>query len=303
MDLRTESPLVSFCLTSRNVERDIGRMLQSILDLQWQNKEVLIVDESEDATAQIAARFAERCDYIRLFRLEGKRGLGFARQFALERARGPLVAFMDADAWISTPLWVERMRAHLGPPGVGGVFSGRLTYNRGSALARYWSATFRRRAGRRYARVGTGNVLVRRDAIEASRVRFDPRLKINEDFDFFLQMNAAGFQFAYEPDAAIEQIQPDTLAGIMSKRIGYAKWNVLRLRFNSGASPFFARACLRCLLFPAATLVALFDSLRWCAETGDLAALWHVLVETLMSFLYPLVAARYAFGPVPPEAR
>ena len=301
--MKDETPLVSFCLTSRNAERDIGRMLQSIMDLRWQNKEVVIVDESEDSTPEIAALFAARCGYIRLFRLEGKRGLGFARQFALERARGPLVAFMDADAWISTPLWVERMRAHLGPPGVGGVFSGRLAHNRASALARYWSATFRKRAKRLYARIGTGNVLLRRDAIEASRARFDPRLKINEDFDFFIQINAAGFRFVYEPDAAIEQIQPDTLAEILSKRIGYAKWNLIRLRFNGGAASFFARACLRCLLFPAAAALALLQALCWCTETGDPAALWHVPVETLMSFLYPFLAARYAFGPVPPEAR
>jgi|GEM_PF-5104080 len=298
-----ETPLVSFCLTSRNVEKDIGRMLQSILDLRWQNKEVVIADESEDETPAIAARFAARCGYIRLFRLEGKRGLGFARQFAFERARGPLVAFMDADAWISTPLWVERMREHLGPPGVGGVFSGRLAHNRASTLARYWSATFLKRPGRLYARIGAGNVLLRRDAIEASRASFDPRLKINEDFDFFLQMYAAGFRFAYEPNAAIAQIQPDTLGEILSKRIGYAKWNVIRLRFNGGAATFFARACLRCLLFPAAAALALLQALRWWAETGDAAALWHVPVETLMSFIYPFLAARYAFGPIPPEAR
>jgi hypothetical protein len=183
------------------------------------------------------------------------------------------------------------------------VFSGRLAHNRGSAPARYWSATFRKKAGKSYARAGTGNILVRRDAIEASRARFDPRLRINEDFDFFSRMNAAGFSFVYEPDAAIEQIQPDTMAEIVSKRIGYAKWNVLRLRFNGGAAGFFARACLRCLLFPAATALALLQALRWCAETGDPAPLWHVPVETLMSFRYPLLAARYAFGPVPPEAR
>ena len=103
--------------------------------------------------------------------------------------------------------------------------------------------------------------------------------------------------------AAIEQIQPDTLAEILSKRIGYAKWNLIRLRFNGGAASFFARACLRCLLFPAAAALALLQALCWCTETGDPAALWHVPVETLMSFLYPFLAARYAFGPVPPEAR
>ncbi len=303
MEMKQESPLVSFCLTSKNVARDIGHMLQSIIDLHWPNKEIVVIDESDDETPEIVARFAARCGYIRLFQFEGGRGLGFARQFALERARGSLVAFMDADAWISTPYWVERMLTRLDATGAGGAFSGRLAQNRNSALARYWSTTFRRQAGRLYSRPGAGNILVRRDIIETSGAQFDPRLKINEDFGFFLQISAAGFRFAYEPDAAIEQIQPDTLAEILSKRIGYAKWNAIRLRLEGSASAFFARACLRCLFFPAATVHALIQALHWRAETGDSAVFWHVPVETIMSFIYPFLAARYAFGPLPPEVR
>ncbi len=88
-----ESPKVSVIVPAYNAAATLGACLDSLAHLNYPDYETIVADDgSTDATAQIAER-----NGARTLRLE-HRGLGAARNAALEAASGRYAAFIDADA-------------------------------------------------------------------------------------------------------------------------------------------------------------------------------------------------------------
>ena len=80
-----------------NVEPFLGECLRSIAGQSFADLEVVMVDDgSTDASAEIAARFADRDPRFRLLS-QANAGLGAARNTGLDAAGGELVAFVDSD--------------------------------------------------------------------------------------------------------------------------------------------------------------------------------------------------------------
>lgn len=93
---------VSVCLPARNEERTIGPILECLAELRELGlvQQVAVVDESTDATAQIARRhgaevYAQRDLMPELGEVLGK---GDALWRALPVLRGELICFLDADS-------------------------------------------------------------------------------------------------------------------------------------------------------------------------------------------------------------
>ncbi len=90
-------PRVSVLLVVRDGEATIAEAVESILAQSHRDLELVLVDDgSRDATAERAERAARGDPRLRLFR-EPARGLATQLNGAAERARGPLLARMDAD--------------------------------------------------------------------------------------------------------------------------------------------------------------------------------------------------------------
>ncbi len=108
---------ISFIIPARNEEAYIGQTIESILkqpaDLV---KEIIVVDNnSADKTAKIAAGYPK----VKIIS-EPQPGTNRARQKGFEAASGEIVAFIDADNWVS-PNWSETAIKYLGRPRVVGV--------------------------------------------------------------------------------------------------------------------------------------------------------------------------------------
>ena len=94
------TPLVTIAIPCFNAERWIGAAVQSALDLDWPDKEVIVVDDdSSDDSWKILERFGPA---IRTFR-GTHRGGNAARNMALAEARGEWVQFLDADDYLEPP--------------------------------------------------------------------------------------------------------------------------------------------------------------------------------------------------------
>ena len=92
-------PKVSVIIPAYNVDRFIGRAIESIQNQTLRNFELIIVDDgSTDRTGQIADRLAERDIRIDVIHTENQ-GAAAARNDALDRARGEFVHFIDGDDW------------------------------------------------------------------------------------------------------------------------------------------------------------------------------------------------------------
>ena len=91
--------MVSVIVPAYNVAGYIRRAVESIQKQSLKDLEILIVDDgSRDGTGSICDRMAERDVRIDVFHLENG-GAPAARNYALDRARGKYVYFLDGDDW------------------------------------------------------------------------------------------------------------------------------------------------------------------------------------------------------------
>lgn len=93
------NPKVSVIMPVYNVDRYVGRAIESLQNQTMRDFELLIVDDgSTDRSGDIADRFAERDIRIDVFHTPNS-GAPAARNYALDRAQGTYVQFFDADDW------------------------------------------------------------------------------------------------------------------------------------------------------------------------------------------------------------
>ena len=91
---------LSILIPAYNSERWLPRCLTSILSQIKDGVEVIIVDDgSMDKTLQCAREFAEKWSCIEVFTKKNE-GVGAARNFLLDKARGEFIWFVDSDDYI-----------------------------------------------------------------------------------------------------------------------------------------------------------------------------------------------------------
>lgn len=110
-----QHPTVSVIMPAYNVDRYVRRAVESLQGQTLEDFELLVVDDgSRDRTGDILDRMAERDIRITVFHNENG-GAPAARNFALDRAKGEFIYFMDADDWLEPPMledMVSLARAH-----------------------------------------------------------------------------------------------------------------------------------------------------------------------------------------------
>lgn len=105
-----KTPKVTLIIPAYNVDRYIGRCIESLQRQTFQDFELLIVDDgSTDRTGDVADKCAERDIRIEVIHTENQ-GAPAARNTALDRARGEYVHFIDADDWVE-PAMLENLVA------------------------------------------------------------------------------------------------------------------------------------------------------------------------------------------------
>lgn len=93
--------MISAIILTKNEEKNIKDCLES---LSWCDEKIVIDDESEDNTRDIAQKTGAKVFTHRLSNFSDQ------RNFGLEKAKGDWVFFVDADERISQNLWYEIMQ-------------------------------------------------------------------------------------------------------------------------------------------------------------------------------------------------
>src|SRR3954471_9208696 len=119
----------SVLIPARNEEANIGAALQSVLQSDGVEIEVIVLDDhSTDRTAEIVREIAQTDPRVRLETAPALPAGWFGKNFACHRlaglARHPLLLFLDADVRVSRPDSLARLAAFVeqsGTPLVSGV--------------------------------------------------------------------------------------------------------------------------------------------------------------------------------------
>lgn len=190
------NPTVSIIVPVYNAEKTIGRCIESILNQEYTDFELLLMnDGSKDSSGDICDRYAAKDSRIRVIHKENT-GVSDTRNQALDLARGTYLQFLDADDWITpnaTRLFVETAE----------------TYHCDLVISDFY-----RVVGERVSRKGDiddcvltkeefaahmiedpadfyygvlWNKLFRRDIIEKHHLRMNPEISWCEDFMFNLE--------------------------------------------------------------------------------------------------------------------
>jgi len=112
--------MISVIIPSYNSERTIKHCVDSLLGQSHRGPyEIILVDSSVDRTPQIVTASYPN---IKLIHLKKKTDPGTARNIGIQRAKGDLIAFIDADC-VAAPDWLAKIEAaHRSPYSVvGGV--------------------------------------------------------------------------------------------------------------------------------------------------------------------------------------
>lgn len=208
--------VIVVCWNSAEV---IGRCLRALLEQEYPNYEIVVVDDgSEDQTRAVAERelAGGRGTVIAS---PVNRGCPHARNLGLEHAKGAIVAFIDADGF-ATPSWLREVVAAFGTDRrIGGVAStvffaddplaingaGGTVNRQGWAADLAMNESYERAelAGEALYPMGCG-MAVRREAIDRVGGFDDRMLNYYDDVDYGVRLWRAGYRVVVAGDAWID---------------------------------------------------------------------------------------------------
>ena len=97
-----EKPLISVIVPAYNVEKFIGKCIDSILRQSFKDFEVLLIDDgAKDSTPEICDACAKKDSRIKVYHKENG-GLSDARNYGLDRMQGKYVTFIDSDDYVDS---------------------------------------------------------------------------------------------------------------------------------------------------------------------------------------------------------
>ena len=106
-----QTDLITVIVACYNIETYIRRCVDSITAQTYKNLEILITDDgSTDSSGAICDELASKDPRIKVFHTDNH-GLGLARDYAMDRASGTYITFVDGDDYIESRMYEEMMAA------------------------------------------------------------------------------------------------------------------------------------------------------------------------------------------------
>lgn len=201
-----ESPHVSVIIAAHNAQRTLARAIRSAL-VEPETVEVIVVDDaSDDDTRLVTMREAERDARVRLIPLDINGGPGAARNHALDAAIAPFIAILDSDD-VFLPGRLGRLMTakHAEIVADNIAFANESDLDR--MIAQDWSAIGAefnelsatefvlgnlKRPGVARGELGFLKPILSRRFLERHKLRYDPALRLGEDYDLYTRMFLSG---------------------------------------------------------------------------------------------------------------
>lgn len=285
-------PTISVIIPAYNSAKTILETIDSVRRQTFTDFELIVInDGSSDRTLEVLANIDDPRLQVLSF---ANGGLPVARNQGIANSQGEFVTFIDAD-----DLWTEdklelQLAALRSNPAAGVVYSwttvmdeaGKSFYP-GKSVSH--AGDVRRQLLANNFIASGSNVMLRRTAIE-SVGEFEPSLKSAEDWDYWLRLALAGWEFAVVPKAQILYRQS---AGAMSSKIDVMeKYNLMVV----DRAFQLAAARLQYLKAESQANVYLYMAQLSLQHGTKVRQTWQKLRQALL--LYPAIVGRKKFKTV-----
>jgi cellulose synthase/poly-beta-1,6-N-acetylglucosamine synthase-like glycosyltransferase len=230
-----DPPNVSVLVPVKNEEKVVGRLLDSLVRLDYpkENLEVVVVeDESRDRTLEICKGYAERYPWIKVFHRDSSLGKGDALNFAFHQSSGEIVATFDADD-VPEEQAVKKALRYFNSPETGAVHGFHRTLNLResivSRLAAYENFLYRlsndgKYALRLFVTFSGSNTFFRRSALEKVGL-WDPKSLV-EDAELSVRFARAHIATRLAPVECWQEM-PARVGSLFKQRIRWSGGNML----------------------------------------------------------------------------
>jgi len=200
---RTNTPLVSIITPAFNASAYLSETVRSALEQTYTNLELLIVDdESTDGTVELARQWMTIDPRVKAWSIPHS-GSSMARNTAISKARGEILALLDSDdIWM--PEYLEEQVQLLTTRGNISIVTANAINRGGSHNGRpIWPVTTAE------SELGLLDIIEHEASVCIMSVfsrdvperlgGFDARFPSNEDYHFWLRAAAAGFRILRNP--------------------------------------------------------------------------------------------------------
>ncbi|MBU2700474.1 biofilm PGA synthesis N-glycosyltransferase PgaC [Sporomusaceae bacterium BoRhaA] len=227
----TRYPMVSVIVPAHNEQEAIASTIESIMQSDYPNFEVLVVDDgSKDDTPRILRELAVKYDKLRVFILEKNRGKPSALHYGTLASIGEIVMTIDADAYVDVDAMTWLVSHFVTGPRVGAVTGNPRVRNRTSLLAKIQVGEYSSIIGmiKRTQRL-LGKVLTVSGVIVAfsKPALYDVGLwdfdMITDDINITWKLEKKFWDIRYEPKALCWILVPESLKGIWNQRVRWAQ--------------------------------------------------------------------------------
>ena len=217
-----------------NEEKNIGRLIESLLSQTRLPDEIVLVDDgSQDATAAIIEGYAQHYGMIRLIR-NSNQGPAVSRNMAWRAAQADIVIFTDGDC-VPNSDWVERLlaglisqigavpaTAHQKEKQIGAVAGTYRTLNDRSLLARFIGLEIAWRYRNVRGEVdahGSYNLAIRKPVLEEMG-GFEESYKApsGEDWDLTYRISRK-YKILFVPEAIVAHTHPEAFWPYMKNQV------------------------------------------------------------------------------------
>lgn len=216
-----ELPKVTVIIPAYNEEKTISKTLNSILDSDYPNFEVIFVDDgSKDKTLQIAKKFESRS--VKIFHKENS-GKGSALNLGISKATGEIIFTMDADTTVD-PQSMKNMVRLFKDKTVMSVTPAMIIHEPKNVLQRIQSIEYLLGLFLRKAFASVRAIYVAPGAFSAYRKKFFDKYggydvgNITEDLEIALRIQLKGFHTENCPEAPAYTIAPRKFKDLLIQR-------------------------------------------------------------------------------------
>ena len=209
---------VSIIVPFYNVENYIEKCLQSLVNQNLEDIEILLVnDGSQDTSEAIAKQFVEKYPNKIIYLEKENGGLSDARNYAIPYAKGEYIAFLDSDDYVETNMYEEMYNK---------AKKEDLDYVECDFLWEYPDKTLESK-GRQYdskkemfihTRVVAWNKLIKREIVQNNHLEF-PKGYRYEDVEFFYKLLPLIHHYGIVQKPFIHYVQREnSISNVQNKR-------------------------------------------------------------------------------------